>query len=103
VTKKRLSLAVLALAAAETLFWLYTFYYINHRTNPLGDGLEWMAEVPLTIIVLAGVVPAVLLAIAGFWFRIAAMAAAAFACAALIADVVIWIELLGEFAHKTVH
>jgi hypothetical protein len=103
VTKKRLSLAVLALAAAETLFWLYTFYYINHRTNPLGDGLEWMAEVPLTIIVLAGVVPAALLAIAGFWFRIAAMAAAAFACAALIADVVIWIELLGEFAHKTVH
>jgi hypothetical protein len=103
VTKKRLSLAVLALAAAETLFWLYTFYYINHRTNPLGDGLEWMAEVPLTIIVLAGVVPAVLLAIAGFWFRLAAIAAATFACAALIADVVIWIELLGEFAHKTVH
>ena len=101
MTKKRLSLAVLAVA--ETLFWLCTFYYVSHRTNPLGDGLEWMAEVPLTIIVLAGVVPAGLLAIAGFWFRLAGMAAAAFACAALIADVVIWIELLGEFAHKIVH
>jgi hypothetical protein len=103
VTKKRLSLAVLALAAAETLFWLYTFYYINHRTNPLGDGMEWLAEVPLIIIVLAGVVPAAVLAVAGFWFRFAGMAAAAFACAALIADVVIWIELLDEFAHKAAH
>ena len=103
MTRKRFSLAVLALAAAETLFWLYTFYYINHRTNPLGDGLESMAEVPLTLIVLAGVAPAALLAIAGFWFRFAGMAAAAFACVVLIADVVIWIELLGEFAHKTVH
>ena len=103
MTKKRISLAVLALAAAETLFWLYTFYYVSHRTNPLGDGLEWMAEVPLTSIVLTGVVPAALLAIAGFWFRLAGMAAAAFAGAALIADVVIWIELLGEFARKTAH
>ncbi len=103
MTKKRFSLAVLALAAAETLFWLYTFYYVSHRANPLGDGLEWMAAVPLTLIVLAGVVPAALLAIAGFWLRFAGMAAAAFAAAALIADVVIWVELLGEFAHKTVH
>jgi hypothetical protein len=62
-----------------------------------------MAEVPLTIIVLAGVMPAALLAVAGFWFRLAGMAATAFAVVALIADVVIWIELLGEFAHKTVH
>ena len=103
MTAQRLSLAVLALAAAETLFWLYTFYYIDHRTNPMGDGLEWMAEVPMTIIVLAGVMPAAVLAIAGLWFRFAGMAAAAFACAALIADVVIWTEILGEFAHKTVH
>lgn len=103
MTKKRLSLAVLVLAAAETLFWLYTFYYVHHRANPLGDGLEWMAEVPLTIIVLAGVLPAALLAIAGFWFRLAGMAAAGFAVIALIADILIWIELLGEFAHKTAH
>lgn len=57
-----------------------------------------MAEVPLTITVLAGVVPSALLALAGFWFRFAGMAAAAFACATLITDIVIWIELLGELA-----
>lgn len=100
MTDKRLSLAVLALAGAETLFWLYTFYDIGRRANPLGDGMEWMAEVPLTIIVVTGVLPAAVLAIAGFWFRFAGVAAAAFAGVALVADVVIWIELLGEFARS---
>ncbi len=103
MTNKRLSLAVLALAAAEVMFWIYTFSYIDQRTNPLGDGMEWLAEVPLTIIALAGVLPAVLLAIAGFWFRWAGLAGALFAAGALIADVVIWSQILGEFAHKAVH
>ena len=103
MSNKRLSLAVLALAAAETLFWLYTFYCIEHRANPLGDGMEWLAEVPMTVIALAGVLPAALLALAGFRFRWAGIAAALFAGGALVADVAIWSQILGEFAHKTVH
>ena len=103
MSNARLSQAVLALAAAELLFWAYSFYYIDHRTNPLGDGLEWLAEVPLTTIVLGGVAPALLLAIAGFWYRWAGIAGVLFAGGALVADVVIWSEILREFAHKTVH
>jgi hypothetical protein len=103
VSNGRLSVAVLALAAAEALFWLYTFYDIGRRANPLGDGMEWLAEVPLTIIVLAGVAPAALLAIAGFWIRWAGIAGALFALGALVADAVIWNQILRGFVHKAVH
>jgi hypothetical protein len=99
VSNKRLSHFVLAVVAAEVLFWGYTFIYIGRHANPRGDGMEWMAEVPMTMIVLFGVVPAVLLAIAGLWFRWLGIAGALFAAGALVADVVIWTEILGEFAH----
>jgi hypothetical protein len=103
MTNKRLCLAVFVLAAAETLFWLYTFYFIGRHANPRGDGMEWLAEVPMTLIFLCGVVPALILGIAGRRFRWAAIAAALFVAGAAIADVVIWTEILGEFAHKTAH
>ncbi len=103
MTNRHVSLVALCVAGAETMFWLYTFYYIEHRTNPLGDGMEWLAEVPVTMIVLGGVVPAVLLAMAGFWYRWAGNAGALFAVGALIADVVVWSEIPGEFANKVVH
>jgi glucan phosphoethanolaminetransferase (alkaline phosphatase superfamily) len=102
MTDKRFCQIVLAVAAAETLFWLYTFYYIDHRTNPMGDGLEWMAEVPMTMIFLFGTLPALILGLVGFRFRWAAIAAALFAAGAAITDAVIWMQILGEFAHKTV-
>ncbi len=89
MSKRQISLAVLALAAAEVLFWIYTFYYIAHRTNPLGDGMEWLAEMPMTIITLASALPAALLAITGFWFRWAGPTGDVFAAGALIADAVI--------------
>ncbi len=69
MTTRQFSLAVLALAGAELLFWIYTFYDIDRRANPMGDGLEWIAEVPMTMIVLFGVAPAALLAIGGLWYR----------------------------------
>jgi hypothetical protein len=103
MSSRHIALAVLALAAAETLFWAYTFYDIDRRTNPLGDGLEWIAEVPLTIIVLAGVAPAAVLGFAGLWWRWAGIAGALFAAGALVADAIIWPQILTEFAHKTVH
>jgi hypothetical protein len=55
-----------------------------------------MAEVPMTMIVLFGVAPGLVLGILGFWFRWLGVAGA------LVADVVIWVQILGEFAHKTV-
>lgn len=103
MTNRPFSLAVLALAGAELLFWIYTFYYIDRHANPMGDGMEWLAEVPMTMIVLFGVAPAVLLAIGGFWFRWAGVVGALVAGGALMADVVVWSQILGEFAHKTAH
>ena len=86
MTNKRLSLVVLALAAAETLFWLYTFYYIGRHANPRGDGMEWLAEVPMTLIFLCGVVPALILGIVGLVVQAGAIAAALFAAGAAVAD-----------------
>jgi hypothetical protein len=89
-------LAAMALAAAEIVFWLYAFFYISRHANPLGDGLEWAAMVPLTGIALLLAFPALVLSP----FRRAAWIAAGLAIAAAAADVVIWTQILGEFAGK---
>jgi hypothetical protein len=103
MTNPRLRLITLAVAGIETLFWLYTFYYIDRHANPLGDGMEWLGEVPLTTIVVTLVVPALILAVIGHWYALATKLAALLAAAALVADVVVWTQLLGEFAHRTAH
>lgn len=100
MSNARLRLIVFAVVGAEVLFWLYTFYYIDRHANPLGDGLEWMGEVPLTGIVLMLVLPALILVVIGHWFPVAAKLALLLAAAALIADVVVWTELLGEYAQR---
>jgi hypothetical protein len=103
ISNANLSRATLGLAAAETLFWLYTFSYINSRANPMGDGMEWLAAVPMTIISLALVLPALILGVVGWWFTLAAQIGAALAALAALADVIVWAQILGEFAHKTAH
>ena len=103
MSNARLRLITLAVAGVETLFWLYTFSYIDSHANPYGDGLEWLGEVPLTIIVLALVVPALILAVIGHWYALATKFAAALAGIALVADLVVWTQLLSEFAHRTAH
>jgi heme/copper-type cytochrome/quinol oxidase subunit 4 len=70
LTRRRLCLAVLGLAAVETLFWLYTFYYVDRHANPLGNGLELIALVPMTMIFLMGVLPALALVCSAFAFRL---------------------------------
>jgi hypothetical protein len=101
MSNTRLRLLTRAVAGIETLFWLYTFYYIARHANPLGDGMEWLGEVPLTIIVLTLVVPALILAVIGHWYALATKLAALLVAGALAADVVVWAQLLGEFAHRS--
>lgn len=84
----------MAMAAAEIVFWLYAFFYISRHANPLGDGLEWAAMVPLTGIALCLAFPALVLGP----FRRAAWISAGLASAAAVADLVVWIKILGEFA-----
>jgi hypothetical protein len=94
--RDRVRLAAMALAAVEIVFWLYAFFYISRHANPFGDGLEWAAMVPITGIALVLAFPALVLSP----FRRAAWLAAGLAIAAAVADVVIWVQILGEFAAR---
>jgi hypothetical protein len=87
-------LAAMVLAAAEIVFWLYAFFYISRHANPFGDGLEWAAMVPLTAIALCLAFPALVLSP----FRRAAWIAAGLALAAALANIVVWTQVLSEFA-----
>jgi peptidoglycan biosynthesis protein MviN/MurJ (putative lipid II flippase) len=86
----------LAGAAAEVVFWLYAFFYVSRHGNPVGDGLEWAAMVPLTIVTLCLAFPALVLSP----FRRAAWISAGLVIAAAIADLVIWTQILTELAEK---
>ena len=103
ISNARLRLIVLGVAGAETLFWLYTGYYVSGHANPQGDGMEMLAMVPMTIIFLALVVPALILGVLGGWFALASKIAAGFAVVGLIANAIIWTEILAELAGKTMH
>jgi hypothetical protein len=89
-------LAAMALSAAEIVFWLYAFFYISRHANPLGDGPEWAAMAPLTLTALCLAFPALVISP----FRRAAWIAAGLAIAAGIADAVVWVQVLGDFAAK---
>jgi hypothetical protein len=94
--REHVRLAAMGMAAAEIVFWLYAFSYISRHANPLGDGLEWAAMVPLTIVTLCLAFPALVFSP----FARAAWIAAGMALAGALADAVIWMQVLGEFASK---
>jgi hypothetical protein len=89
-------LTAMAIAAAEIVFWLCAFFYISRHANPFGDGLEWAAMAPLTGIALFLAFPALVLSP----FRRAAWIAAGLAISAAVADLVVWTQVLGEFAAR---
>lgn len=45
---------VLAIAAANAVFWLWTFRFIAAHSNPKGDGFEWVAVMPFGVIFAVG-------------------------------------------------
>ena len=54
---------VIALACAQTAYWLYTFRLIAVNASPIGDDMEFVAIVPFGFIFLALVVPSLMLAL----------------------------------------
>ena len=88
-------MVVLALAAAQTLFWFYLFIYIGQHSNPKGDGMEWVAMVPATLLFLAFAVPALLLGAIGRLLRFAVVLAG---CGAVL-NFLFFLEIASEFAH----
>jgi hypothetical protein len=80
-------------AAAGTLFWLYTFYAIAHVPQGDGSGFQWLAVFPLGMIFGLFFLPAWLLIAIN---RLPRLTTAVGLCG-LIAFAIIWAQLLNEF------
>jgi hypothetical protein len=87
-------IVVLAAAIAQALFLLYTWWYVPAHANPKGDGMELVALVPLTIIFLVFVLPALTMGIGGRGLRVAVV----LLLIGGIANFLLWTEILSEFA-----
>ena len=85
--------AAAVVAAAGTLFWLYTFYAIDHVPPGDGTGFQWLAVFPLGAIFAGFFLPAWLLVAIG---RLPRLTLALGVCG-LIAFAVVWTQLLAEF------
>ncbi|WP_271582695.1 hypothetical protein [Bradyrhizobium sp. CCBAU 45389] len=83
-------------AAAGTLFWLYTFYFIAHVPPGDGSGFQWLAVFPLGMIFGLFFLPAWLLVAIG---RLPRFTTAVGLCG-LIAFAIIWMQLLNEFPNS---
>jgi hypothetical protein len=81
------------LAAAGTLFWLYTFYAIADVPPGDGTGFQWLAVFPLAGIFGLFFIPAWILVAIGRLSRTAAI----LGVAGLIAFGFVWLQLLAEF------
>lgn len=91
---RNLRLTALLCGLASTAFWIYTFYFIAQVPPGDGTGFQWIAEMPLTMIWLFLAFPAVSLSLSK---RMAAIAAG-LGIASLIANAILWAQLLTEFA-----
>jgi hypothetical protein len=89
-----LRIAVLLAALIGTGFWIYTFTAIAERASPQGDGMEWMAIVPMTCIFLLLTLPTLIIGL----FGRALMFGVLLAAASAVANIWIWGEILAEFA-----
>ena len=81
------------IAAMGTLFWLYTFYAIDHVPQGDGSGFQWLAVFPLGGIFAIFFLPAWLLVAIGRLPRLTIV----LGIAGLIAFAVVWMQLLAEF------
>jgi hypothetical protein len=81
--------------AAQTVYWLYTFRLISMNANPMGDGMEFVAIVPLGLVFFALVAPSLMLGLQGRMLPLGA----ALAIAGLILNVLLFIEFASELTH----
>jgi hypothetical protein len=81
------------IAAVGTLFWLYTFYAIDHVPQGDGTGFQWLAVFPPGGIFAIFFLVAWLLVAIGRLPRVTI----ALGIAGLITFAVVWMQLLAEF------
>ena len=91
---KHLRAAVLIAGAVQTLLPIGLFVYLSYDTNPMGDGMEWVAIVPAVFYFLIFVLPALFLGAINRLLTIAAL----FAGAGAAVNLVFYTEIVREFS-----
>lgn len=95
---ERLRLLALIGCGAQVLFWLFFAFDISAHTNRLGDGMEWLAFLPATLILFGLVIPALLTSLIasgrGLAVAVGVMSAGA------VFNVLLFMQIAREFAHK---
>ncbi|MFI4998101.1 MAG: hypothetical protein ACHQAQ_20235 [Hyphomicrobiales bacterium] len=89
----------IALAGAQTVYWLYTFRLILVNANPRGDGFELVAIVPFGLVFLALVAPSLWLGATGRRLPLGV----ALAVAGLIVNVLLFVEIARELTGDGAH
>lgn len=83
---------VACVAAANALFWIWTFSYIAVHSNPKGDGFEWISALPFAAIFLGLIMPAMLSAVRGKGLGRALI----FVMAATMLNAIIFLAVMGS-------
>lgn len=92
-TGKSARITIVAIAAAQTLFWIYTIYHIISRADPKGDGFELVAIMPMSLIFILLVLPALMM---GVNKRENLLMPAILCILGLLANFFVWGQILSE-------
>jgi len=96
-TGKAARATIIALAGAQGLFWIYTIYYIISHANPKGDGFELVAIMPMSIIFIMLVLPALMM---GLNKRETLRIPTILCLLGLVANFIVWGWIVAEFAQS---
>jgi hypothetical protein len=83
----------------QVLLYLYLYVYIYQHSNPMGDGMEWVAIMPASFLLGVGAAPAYALGKRGRWLPFAVVLAAF----GVIINVAFFLEIAREFAESAGH
>jgi hypothetical protein len=89
---RRFRTAALIGIAIQLMIYVYLYVYIGRHANPLGDGMEWVAIVPATIVLGLGAIPALALCL----IRRLSWLAAVLAAIGVAMNVALFLEIARE-------
>ena len=93
----RLRVVINLAIAAQVVLWVGLVAYIAGHTNPRGDGMEWVAVAPATILLFLGVAPAL-----GFRGRNRPFPGVVIACLGVLLSIVYFAQIARETNMKWV-
>ena len=87
----RLRVVIDIACAAQVALWVGLIAYIAWHTNPRGDGMEWVAVMPASLICFLGVAPA-----RSFRKRSRPLPGVVVACIGLVISIAFFAEVVSE-------